>query len=185
MKKEALFIIAGPTAAGKSALAVELAKTIGGEVISGDSMQEMCIRDRLWVLDYTKTAMGGRLLRKWVEQPLIDREQIERRQDAVECFVQDMILSEELKEALGQIYDMERLMGRIAYGSAGARDLLSLKQSLRGLPGIKQILGVLDAPYFQDMASTFDDLADLYDLLELSLIHIFRTGAILTLSFSN
>ena len=120
----------------------------------------------LWVLDYTRTAMGGRLLRKWVEQPLIDREQIERRQDAVECFVQDMILSEELKEALGQIYDMERLMGRVAYGSAGARDLLSLKQSLRSLPGIKQILGVLDAPYFQDMHSTFDDLADLYDLLE-------------------
>ncbi len=120
----------------------------------------------LWVLDYTRTAMGGRLLRKWVEQPLIDREQIERRQDAVECFVQDMILSEELKEALGQIYDMERLMGRVAYGSAGARDLLSLKQSLRGLPGIKQILGVLDAPYFQDMHSAFDDLADLHDLLE-------------------
>ena len=120
----------------------------------------------LWVIDYTKTAMGGRLLRKWVEQPLIDKALIDRRLDAVECFVNDMILSEELKEALGQIYDMERLVGRIAYGSAGARDLLALKQSLGGLPGIKQILGVLKAPYFTEMAGVFDDLADLWELLE-------------------
>ena len=120
----------------------------------------------LWVIDYTKTAMGGRLLRKWIEQPLIDRAQIQRRLDAVECFVSDMILSEELKETLSRIYDIERLMGRISYGSAGARDLLALKQSIGALPDIRAILKVLHAPYFEEMARNFDDLSDLYQLLD-------------------
>lgn len=123
----------------------------------------------LWVIDYTRTAMGGRLLRKWTEQPLIDKEQIEKRLDAVECFVEDMILSEELKESLEQIYDMERLMGRIAYGNAGARDLLALKQSLRALPGIRSILELLKAPLYEEMAKDFDELTDLCDLLERSI----------------
>lgn len=123
----------------------------------------------LWVIDYTRTAMGGRLLRKWTEQPLIDKEQIEKRLDAVECFVEDMILSEELKESLEQIYDMERLMGRIAYGNAGARDLLALKQSLRALPGIRSILELLKAPLYEEMAKDFDELKDLCDLLERSI----------------
>ena len=101
------------------------------------------------MIDYTRTAMGGRLLRKWTEQPLIDKEQIEKRLDAVECFVEDMILSEELKESLEQIYDMERLMGRIAYGNAGARDLLALKQSLRALPGIRSILELLKGHFMR------------------------------------
>ena len=120
----------------------------------------------LWVIDYTRTAMGGRLLRKWIEQPLIDRGQIQRRLDAVECFVSDMILSEELKEILSQIYDIERLMGRISYGSAGARDLLALKQSIGALPDIRAILKVLRAPYFEEMEHNFDDLSDLYELLD-------------------
>lgn len=123
----------------------------------------------LWVIDYTRTAMGGRLLRKWTEQPLIDKEQIEKRLDAVECFVEDMILSEELKESLEQIYDMERLMGRIAYGNAGARDLLALKQSLRALPGIRSILELLKAPLYEEMTKDFDELKDLCDLLERSI----------------
>ncbi len=123
----------------------------------------------LWVIDYTHTAMGGRLLRKWTEQPLIDKEQIEKRLDAVECFVEDMILSEELKESLEQIYDMERLMGRIAYGNAGARDLLALKQSLRALPGIRSILELLKAPLYEEMTKDFDELKDLCDLLERSI----------------
>ncbi|MBQ7915497.1 MAG: DNA mismatch repair protein MutS, partial [Firmicutes bacterium] len=120
----------------------------------------------LWVIDYTKTAMGGRLLRKWTEQPLIEKDEIQKRLDAVECFVEDMILSEELKEELSQIYDMERLMGRIAYGNASARDLLALKQSLQVLPGIKSILNVLQAPYYREMLEDFDDLSDLHALLE-------------------
>lgn len=123
----------------------------------------------LWVIDYTKTAMGGRLLRKWIEQPLIHRAQIERRLDAVECFVTDMILSEELKEILSRIYDIERLMGRISYGNAGARDLLSLKQSIASLPDIRAILGALHVPYYEEMAADFDDLSDLCALLEASI----------------
>ena len=99
----------------------------------------------LWVLDYTKTAMGGRLLRKWTEEPLIDAGAICRRLDAVEDFVRDRILSEEMKEQLNRIYDMERLMGRIAYGSAGARELVALRQSLAALPDIARLLEILTA----------------------------------------
>ncbi len=120
----------------------------------------------LWVLDYTSTAMGGRLLRKWLEQPLVDKAAIENRLDAVECFVSDPMVSEELREMLSGIYDMERLMGKISYGTANARDMLALKNSLAGLTGVKALLHALEAPHFQAMEKTFDDLADVCQLLE-------------------
>ncbi|WP_346726557.1 DNA mismatch repair protein MutS [Bianquea renquensis] len=120
----------------------------------------------LWVLDYTSTAMGGRLLRKWLEQPLVDKAAIEDRLDAVECFVSDPMVSEELREMLSGIYDMERLMGKISYGTANARDMLALKNSLAGLTGVKALLRALEVPHFQAMEKTFDDLADVCQLLE-------------------
>lgn len=123
----------------------------------------------LWILDYTKTAMGGRLLRKWLEQPLVVQEQIEERQIAVENLVEDPMLSEELKESLNGIYDMERLMGKISYGSAGARDLIALKNSLACLPAIRTLLEDLSAPYFTALASEMDTLEDLHELLETSI----------------
>ena len=110
--------------------------------------------------------MGGRLLRKWLEQPLVDKAAIEDRLDAVECFVSDPMVSEELREMLSGIYDMERLMGKISYGTANARDMLALKNSLAGLTGVKALLRALEVPHFQAMEKTFDDLADVCQLLE-------------------
>ena len=120
----------------------------------------------LWVLDHTRTAMGGRQLRRWIEQPLIEQKAIMERLDAVECFVNDPMLSAEMKESLGGIYDMERLMGRISYGSANARDLLALKTSLQALPGLKELLKDGPAPLLQKVEAELDVLQDLQDLLE-------------------
>jgi DNA mismatch repair protein MutS len=123
----------------------------------------------LWVLDYTRTAMGGRLLRRWIEQPLIETAAIEERQDAVECYVENPMLSAELREVLNAIYDIERLMGRVSYGSANARDLLALKGSLSVLPALRELLKDSPAPMLQKMESSFDDLRDIYELLEASI----------------
>ena len=123
----------------------------------------------LWVLDHTATAMGGRTLRHWIEQPLIQEEQINERLDCVGVIASDPMISEELKEALNGIYDMERLMGRVCYGSAGARDLIALRNSLAELPGIKLILSDLQAGYFQKLSQEMDTLDDLHALLEESI----------------
>ena len=95
----------------------------------------------LWVLDKTKTAMGARLLRSFIEQPLIRREEILNRQNAVEELNLNYISREELREYLSSIYDLERLIGRISYKTANPRDLLAFKNSLDMLPYIKDILG--------------------------------------------
>lgn len=120
----------------------------------------------LWVLDYTGTAMGGRMLRHFIEQPLISAADIRRRLDAVECFVNDPMLAAEMKETLNGIYDLERLMGRVSYGTANARDLLALKSSLALLPPIKQLLQNVSAPLLREIEAEFDPLDDLWQLLE-------------------
>ena len=120
----------------------------------------------LWVLDHTRTAMGGRRLRRWLEQPLIEPKAIRDRLDAVEAFVNDPMTSAELKELLGSIYDMERLMGRVSYGSANARDLLALKNSLQVLPALKQLLQDVSSPLLLKLQTELDDLQDLYALLD-------------------
>jgi len=120
----------------------------------------------LWVLDHTQTAMGGRRLRKWLEQPLIHKAAIDSRLACVECFADDPMISAELKETLGEIYDMERLMGRISYGTANARDLLALKNSLRSLPGIRMMLADLPAEGFAKLYEDLDPLEDICQLLE-------------------
>ena len=123
----------------------------------------------LWVLDHTHTAMGGRMLRRWLEQPLIEEKAIQERLDCVEAVANDPMLSEELKEALDGVYDMERLMGRVCYGSAGARDLIALKNSLGCLPVIKELLKDLPASRFAALGRDMDTLSDLFDLLEASI----------------
>lgn len=123
----------------------------------------------LWVLDHTGTAMGGRMLRKWMEQPLIRKEAIDERLSCVEDLVEDPMLCAELKEMLSGIYDMERLMGRVCYGSANARDLIALRNSLKQLPGIKLVLSDLRAQGFKKMEKELDTLEDLADLLERSI----------------
>ena len=117
----------------------------------------------LWLLDKTKTAMGSRLLKTIIENPLIDIKEINKRYDIVETLIEEFILREDLKELLYQVYDLERLSGRIAFGNANARDLLQLKKSLKVLPDIKNILSAIKYD------KSIDTLIDLYDLLERSI----------------
>ncbi len=90
------------------------------------------------VLDKTSTAMGGRLLKKWLEQPLINIKEIKKRQDIVEHFVNDIILMDQVRVCLNYIYDLERLVGKISYGNCNARDLVSLKSSIGKIPELKK-----------------------------------------------
>lgn len=113
----------------------------------------------LWLLDKTKTAMGSRLLKTYIENPLIDKDEINRRYDVVEKLEEEFILAEDLKGLLYNVYDLERLSGRIAFNNANARDLLQLKSSLKVLPDIKNILEAINF-------KTIDPLVELYDLIE-------------------
>ena len=114
----------------------------------------------IWLLDKTKTAMGSRLLKNYIENPLINKEEINRRYKIVETLIQEFILKNDLIENLYEVYDLERLSGRIAFGNANARDLLQLKKSLKVLPNIKEILKNLNYD------KTIDTLDELYNLLE-------------------
>ena len=116
----------------------------------------------LWLLDETKTAMGGRLLKSWIESPLLDIDKINHRYDTVATLLEEFILSEELRKYLYDVYDLERLCGRISLGSANARDLIQLKESLKVLPEINKILSLINY-------TTIPDISNLYNLLESSL----------------
>ena len=123
----------------------------------------------LWVLDKTKTAMGARLLRSYVEQPLVDREEIERRQELVGLLKEQEITREELREYLNPIYDLERLITRITYQSANPRDMLAFRSSLEMLPPIHTLLNDLDGALVREIRSELDCLEDLYALLSESI----------------
>jgi DNA mismatch repair protein MutS len=120
----------------------------------------------LGVLDYTFTAMGGRTLRQWVEQPLLKKEMIEERLESVENFVADSALRTALPNSLKGIYDLERLMGKVVYQTATARDLLALKRSLALLPSIKETLVEVQAPRLASLREELDTCTDLWQLLE-------------------
>lgn len=124
----------------------------------------------LWVLDKTKTAMGARLLRKYVEQPLIDAAAIRARLDAVEELKNNAITREELREYLNPVYDLERLISRISYQTANPRDLIAFKTSLSMLPHIKYIMKSLEASLLRELEAQLDELADLHTLIETSII---------------
>ena len=117
----------------------------------------------LWLLDKTKTAMGSRMLKHYIENPLINRELIEERYDTVEVLLNEFMLTADLQNLLYEVYDLERLSGRIAYKSANARDLLQLKSSLKVLPAINDILKSIN--YKEELES----LDELYELLEKSI----------------
>lgn len=119
----------------------------------------------LWVLDKTKTAMGARMLRSIVEQPLIDREEILRRQNAVEELNMNYISREELCEYMNSIYDLERLIGRISYRTANPRDLIAFGNSLAMLPYIKQILREFSSEQMKYLEAELDPLEDLQKLI--------------------
>ena len=119
----------------------------------------------LWVLDKTKTAMGARTLRKYVEQPLIDKAEIIRRLDAVEELKNQAISREEIREYLTPVYDLERLITKITYGSANPRDLTAFKTSLEMLPHIRCILEEMQTPLLREIYKDLDALTDLCDLV--------------------
>ena len=114
----------------------------------------------LWLLDKTKTAMGGRLLKLNIENPLTDKKELNRRYNLIEKLLTEFILKEELREELNKVYDLERLSSRISYGNSNARDMIQLKNSLEALPRIKDILDELNYD------KTFEPLGDLFKLLD-------------------
>lgn len=124
----------------------------------------------LWVLDKTKTAMGARTLRSYVEQPLIDQEEIIRRLDAVAELKDHAIAREEIREYLSPVYDLERLVSRITYKSANPRDLTAFKSSLQMLPHIKYILEEMQTNLLKELHEELDPLQDLYTLIEDSIV---------------
>lgn len=123
----------------------------------------------LWVLDKTKTAMGARMLRSFVEQPLIDADAINERLDAVTELNMQAMLREEIREYLNPVYDLERLVSRISYRSANPRDLLAFKMSLEMIPHIKNLLANFTSPLLVRINEQMDGLEDLYTLLEASI----------------
>ena len=124
----------------------------------------------LWVLDKTRTAMGGRMMRSWLEQPLLDINEIQRRHTAVEDLVNSTIVRGELTQALGEVSDLERVMTRIVTGSANCRDLLALANGCRALPGIKAQLARLDAPILKKLNDSIDPLSDCAQQIETTLV---------------
>ncbi len=116
----------------------------------------------IWLLDKTKTAMGSRMLKNYIENPLININEINKRYDVVETLLEEFILKDDLKNLLYEVYDLERLSGRVAFGNANARDLLQLRSSLAVLPDINNILGALKY-------TTFNPLPDLLNLLNESI----------------
>ena len=123
----------------------------------------------LWVLDKTKTAMGARLLRSCVEQPLIDKSEILKRQDFITNINKHAITREELREYLNPIYDLERLITRITYQTANPRDLIAFRNSLSMLPSIRTLLDDMDGDMAAEIRDEFDCLTDIYQLVESSI----------------
>ena len=123
----------------------------------------------LWVLDKTKTAMGARMLRSYIEQPLIDKESIIKRQKAIEELNKSLITWDELREYLSPIYDLERLISKVAYKSANPRDLIALLNSLKMLPHIKTVIQDFKSPLFKEITEELDVLDDITSLIDNSI----------------
>ena len=124
----------------------------------------------LWVLDKTYTSMGGRLLRKWINEPLIDVAEINKRLNAVEELRDNLIFRGDIIDSLRRIYDIERLVGKIAYGNTNARDMISLKNSLKQLPYLKRILATSKSELLQNLYLSLDELEDIHDLIEKAIV---------------
>ena len=124
----------------------------------------------LWVLDKSATSMGGRLLRRWLNNPLINAKQINKKLDAVQELKDNIMLRGELTENLKKVYDIERLAGKISYGSANARDLISLKNSAKQLPEIKKILSNINSNLLKELYNELDVLEDIYELIDETIV---------------
>ncbi len=137
----------------------------------------------LWVLDDTVTAMGARKLKKWLDRPLLNQQQIEKRLAIVEGFYEGFMERTALREALKSVYDLERLAGRIAFGNVNARDLVQLRQSLSKIPEIKTILDQFNHPYIQELRDNLPYPSEIVDLLSASIVddppHSITEGSII------
>ena len=138
----------------------------------------------LWVLDKTKTAMGARMLRNFIEQPLIDLDEMILRQNAVESLVNNAVSRDEIREYLTPVYDLERIMSKVSYKTANPRDLLSFRNSLKMLPAIKIALEDLnDCSELENVFDNIDELKDIYELIDSSIVEepplVIREGGII------
>ena len=124
----------------------------------------------LWVLDKTKTAMGARLLRNYIEQPLIEKDEMEKRLDAIQELNQDSISRDEIREYLNPIYDLERLLSKVTYKTANPRDLIAFRNSLQMLPPIKTVLSAFEKEELTKIREQIDGLEDIYQLIDEAII---------------
>lgn len=142
----------------------------------------------LWLLDETATAAGGRLLRRWLDRPLVDLEAIRRRQDAVEELLDDWLRRSQIREELSRVYDLERLLGRVSYGSAGAKDLKAIGQSLDAVPVLVASLEGVRSAELVRIREQLDPCTDLRDLLQRALVDdppaLVKEGGIIRDGFS-
>ena len=141
----------------------------------------------LWVLDKTSTSMGGRQLRRWLNDPLIDVNEINKRLNAVKELKEDIILRGDIIDNLKKVYDIERLAGKMAYGNANARDMITLKNSVSKLPYIKKVLENTKSPLLQELYKNLDELIDIYELIEKSIVEdppmTIKDGGIIKLGY--
>ena len=142
----------------------------------------------LWVLDKTSTSMGGRMLRRWLNDPLIDVVEINKRLNAVKELKEEIMLRGDVIDNLKKVYDIERLAGKMAYGSANARDMASLKSSLAKLPDVKQLLSNCKSEYLKELYKNLDELQDIYNLIEKAIVDeppiSIKEGGIIKLGFN-
>ena len=124
----------------------------------------------LWVLDKTETSMGGRLLRRWINDPLVNIDDINLRLDAVEEIKNNLLLHDGIVDALQSIYDIERLAGKISYGTVNARDLISLKNSIMQLPELKSVIQNVNSDFLKIINDEVDILTDIYELIDKSIV---------------
>lgn len=124
----------------------------------------------LWLLDRTQTSMGGRLLRRWIDKPLMNKRAIEARLEAVETLYHHMIWREDIREQLHQVYDLERLVSRIAFGTANGRDLIALKHSLERVPGLKRCCAETDSATLRERVSGLDDCQDIVAWIDRAIV---------------
>ena len=140
-----------------------------------------------WLMDETKTAMGGRLLRTWIQQPLIDRERISRRQDVVQVFLDHFFERSDLTESLKGVYDIERLASRVSFGKTNPKDLLQLAATLGNVPQIKAILQGIASPVLDELVSRLDEIPELASLISAAISpdapHVITEGNIIRTGF--
>lgn len=142
-----------------------------------------------WILDKTSTAMGARLLKSWLDQPLIDIDEIRYRQNLVELFIENVFLMDQIKDCLKNIYDLERLISKISYGNCNARDLYSLKTSIKMIPEVKKILTESNEQLLIELGMEIDSLKDIYKLIDKSIIEnppiSLKEGELIKLGYDN